>query len=87
MSLKVNCPNCGHRQYDEFWFGGELAPHDAHPEHGAPQSDALNADFERVWLRINCAGVQSERWFHHAGCRRWLVAERNTLTNEFHGPD
>jgi heterotetrameric sarcosine oxidase delta subunit len=81
MALKVTCPNCGPRQYTEFWFGGELLPH------VAPGADELAADFERVWLRTNPAGVQRERWFHHAGCRRWVETERDTLTNEFHGRD
>lgn len=82
MTLKLTCPNCGPRYTTEFWFGGEPVPR-ATP--AAPGVDALRADFERVWLRTNVAGVQSERWFHHAGCRRWLVTERDTRTNTFHG--
>lgn len=78
--MRVTCPNCGPRLSAEFWFGGELLPHDAH---AAPGVDALAADFERVWLRTNIAGVQGERWFHHAGCRRWFVTQRDTLTNHF----
>jgi sarcosine oxidase subunit delta len=83
MTLKVICPNCGPRYSTEFWFGGELPP-PAAPD--TPNADPLQADFERVWLRTNRSGVQGERWFHHAGCRRWLIAERDTRTNEFHGP-
>jgi len=79
MTLKVICPNCGPRYSTEFWFGGEVPP-PAAPD--APNADPLQADFERVWLRINRSGVQGERWFHHAGCRRWLVAERDTRTND-----
>ena len=79
MALRVTCPNCGPRDYTEFWFGGELLPHTAHGE------DAVSTDFERVWLRVNRAGVQDERWFHHAGCRRWVVTERDTRTNDFRG--
>lgn len=82
MALKINCPNCGPRPYVEFWFGGEPRPHQA--DGGA---DALEADFARVWLRTNAAGVQSERWFHHAGCRRWLTTERDTRTNAFHASE
>ena len=82
MTLKVTCPNCGPRYTTEFWFGGEV---DAHDAPAAPDVDALAADFERVWLRKNVAGVQSERWFHHAGCRRWVVAKRDTRSNEFLG--
>jgi sarcosine oxidase subunit delta len=45
---------------------------------------AEEADFERVWLRANVCGPQRERWFHHAGCRRWHTALRDTPTNELH---
>jgi heterotetrameric sarcosine oxidase delta subunit len=82
MALMVTCPNCGPRPYSEFWFGGEQLPHPA-AAHGASGADALEEDFGRVWLRTNAAGVQRERWFHHAGCRRWHVAERDTRSNEF----
>jgi heterotetrameric sarcosine oxidase delta subunit len=87
MALKVNCPNCGPRSHTEFWFGGEVPMHhDAEHPDGADAGDAaLEADFARVWLKRNAAGVQAERWFHHAGCRRWLTAQRDTLTNGFHG--
>ena len=80
MTLKLTCPNCGPRYTTEFWFGGEPVPR---PTPAAPGVDALRADFDRVWLRTNAAGVQSERWFHHAGCRRWLVTDRDTRTNTF----
>ena len=53
----------------EFTFGGELP-------------DPKDDDFARAWLRRNAAGVQAERWFHAAGCRRWLTLERDTVTNE-----
>ena len=52
---------------------------------GRPRPLALEADFARVWLRRNSCGVQHERWFHHAGCRRWHTAVRDTLTNQVHG--
>ena len=32
----------------------------------------------------DAAGKQTERWFHFAGCRRWLTVERDTVTNEVH---
>jgi heterotetrameric sarcosine oxidase delta subunit len=82
MALKVTCPNCGPRPYTEFWFGGERPSHVAH---AAPVPDDVDDDFRRVWLKTNAAGLQSESWFHHAGCRRWLRIQRDTLTNEFHG--
>ncbi len=44
--------------------------------------ETIEANFERVWLRDNEAGVQLERWFHFAGCRRWITLERDIRTNE-----
>ena len=73
--MRIACPNCGERSYTEFWFGGELPP-------PAAEGETLEEEFERVWLRRNVAGVQAERWFHYAGCRRWLTLERDTATNE-----
>ena len=58
MSLLVPCPTCGERPYTEFTFGGELRPLDA------PDPEA---EFARVYLRGNVAGVQDERWFHALG--------------------
>lgn len=72
MGFRIVCPNCGERAYTEFAYGGELP-------------DAADDDFERAWLRRNVAGLQRERWFHQAGCRRWLTIERDTQTNEIHG--
>ena len=76
--MRIRCPNCGERSYTEFWFGGELPP-------AAREGETLAEEFERVWLRRNVAGVQAERWFHYAGCRRWLTLERDTVTNEIRG--
>lgn len=90
MALRLTCPNCGSRPHTEFWFGGEL---EAHPGASPPEPAsadpfaAQEADFARVWLSKNTYGPQRERWFHHAGCRRWHTAERNTLTNEVHERD
>jgi heterotetrameric sarcosine oxidase delta subunit len=68
VGFRITCPNCGERSYTEFWFGGEVP-------------DSLDDDFAQAWLRRNAAGVQLERWFHAAGCRRWLTVERDTRTN------
>ena len=78
MALMIACPTCGRRPYTEFWWGGEL------PEETGGSSD-LEVDYRRTWLRRNLAGLQSERWFHHAGCRRWVTVVRDTVTNEIHG--
>jgi heterotetrameric sarcosine oxidase delta subunit len=74
LALRISCPNCGSRPYTEFWFGGEAVAR------GDP-GDGPQEDYVRVWLKQNTAGRQLERWFHYAGCRRWMTLERDTLTN------
>ena len=79
MAFQLNCPNCGKRPYPEFWFGGELR---AGVEPGPSPSPSSEEEYRRVWLPENVAGRQAERWFHFAGCRRWLTVDRDTVTNE-----
>jgi heterotetrameric sarcosine oxidase delta subunit len=76
MGFKIACPNCGPRSYYEFSFGGEVRDR-------STQATA-EENYRRIWLRANVAGRQRERWFHEAGCRRWLTIERDTRTNEIH---
>ena len=35
-------------------------------------------DFDEVWIFENPDGIATERWFHAAGCRRWLTVRRDT---------
>lgn len=75
MSFLLPCPNCGKRSVYEFRFGGETKE--------TPPADAPEA----VWLdyrfnRTNRAGVQTEWWFHRSGCKQWIEAVRNTISNE-----
>jgi sarcosine oxidase subunit delta len=76
VSLLVPCPRCGPRPFEEFAFGGELRD---------PPSDDPEEEFRRVFLPRNPAGPVEERWFHAAGCRRWLTVRRDTRTNRFDG--
>lgn len=73
MGFKVECPNCGPRSYHEFWFGGELRPWNP--------AFSEDEDYRNTWLRANAPGPQPERWFHYAGCRRWVTLERDTRDN------
>jgi sarcosine oxidase subunit delta len=43
----------------------------------------LRREGDDIWLRRNTAGVQVERWFHEAGCCRWVTVARDTTTNVF----
>lgn len=74
MALRITCPNCGSRPFTEFWCSGEVQ--------AMPAGTGPEEDFDRVWMRHNKAGVQRERWYHVAGCRRWLTCERDTRTNQ-----
>jgi len=38
-------------------------------------------DLDRAFMRINPAGLTTERWFHVAGCRRWLTLRRDTTSD------
>jgi sarcosine oxidase subunit delta len=62
------------RSYHEFWFGGEFRSWTPDPTD--------EEDYETTWLRGNVSGWQLERWFHYAGCRRWLTVEHDTRTND-----
>lgn len=73
--LWLDCPRCGHRPIDEFAFGGERRPVPDWIEGEGAQN------FDEVWLFDNPAGPTSERWFHAAGCRRWLTIRRDTTTD------
>jgi sarcosine oxidase subunit delta len=75
--LRIDCPVCGLRDETEFSYGGDASK--IRPK--------LNDENEQNWynfvfVRENPAGMHSEYWQHVGGCRYWLVAERNTLTNE-----
>jgi len=38
-------------------------------------------DLDRAFMRNNPAGLTTERWFHVAGCRRWLTVRRDTTSD------
>lgn len=75
MSFLLPCPNCGERSVYEFRFGGEIKQR---PALDAPAEEWVDYRFNRV----NAAAVQTEWWFHSSGCRQWLQAVRNTVSNE-----
>ena len=73
----LTCPNCGSRHSSEFRYGGEANPR---PKAPSNCSDAEWADY--LYMRNNTMGVQTEWWYHSAGCGLWFMAERHTRTNE-----
>jgi len=75
--ILVPCPYCGPRNASEFRWLGEVR------ERPDPTA-ATPAQWRRyLYMRRNVAGWNIERWFHRAGCGRYLVLERNTVTNQF----
>lgn len=75
MSFLLRCPFCGERSVYEFRFGGEA--------HQRPAAGASEEEWYRyTFVKENVAGEQTEWWFHRQGCRQWLKAARNTVTNK-----
>lgn len=74
MNIRIPCPHCGPRPIQEFIYGEVPV---------VPESitDADARDLDRSFMRANPEGVQTERWFHTYGCRRWLTLRRDTRTN------
>jgi sarcosine oxidase subunit delta len=69
---ELDCPTCGRRPLDEFAFGGERRA----TRSSITEPDAR--DFDEVWIFDNPDRRTTERWFHAAGCRRWLTVVRDT---------
>lgn len=77
--LWIDCPRCGLRPIAEYRFGGELR--------GTPPwiTDPVQRNVDYVWMYDNVEGIATERWFHDAGCRRWLTVRRDTNTDSVVG--
>lgn len=75
--LLLTCPNCGHRNSSEFRFGGE---YNSRPKNPATVTDSEWTRY--LYLKQNRMGMQTEWWYHSAGCGLWFLAERDTKTNQ-----
>jgi len=76
--MRIPCPYCGERGLDEFVYSG-----DANVSRPEPESFDTRARFVAyAYERGNPAGPHRELWQHAAGCRSWLVVERDTRTHE-----
>ena len=76
--MRIKCPYCGERDADEFGYLGAAGAE--RPDPGV--ANAFTAFYEYAYLRDNPAGVLAELWYHRAGCRSWLLVERDTRTHE-----
>lgn len=75
--ILVPCPYCGPRNASEFHWKGELR------ERPDPLSTTPAEWRHYLYMRRNVAGWSAEKWFHNAGCGRYFILERNTVTNRF----
>lgn len=75
--LLIPCPWCGERAEIEFIGGGEINQRPVDPS--ALAAEAWN---EYLYFRVNRCGPQTEHWWHAHGCRRWLMIERDTASQE-----
>lgn len=75
MASLVPCPHCGPRPKEEFAVKGAALARPA-PDAGP------DSWFDYVYLRENPRGAYEEYWHHTAGCRRWLVLCRDTVTHQ-----
>lgn len=74
--ILLPCPYCGPRNVSEFRYVGEVS------ERPDPSETGIEEWRSFLYMRDNPAGWTTETWFHSAGCRQHLVAERHTVTNE-----
>ena len=74
--IVLPCPHCGPRNVSEFRYVSE--------RRARPRPDATDPAAWRDYLygRDNPAGWVHELWLHRAGCRRYLLVERHTVTNQ-----
>ena len=73
--MNLPCPHCGTRPITEFLYGELTSVPDSITDEDA-------RDVDRAFVRNNPQGVQTERWFHVSGCRRWITLQRDTRTDE-----
>lgn len=74
--FRIPCPHCGPRNRTEFRHVGEQG---RRPD---PRTSTPREWREHLYGRDNVAGWASETWYHGAGCRRFIVVDRHTVTNE-----
>ena len=78
--LLLPCPYCGPRDHSEFRYGGDASK--TRPALGVADRKVWH---DHVFLFDNPKGAHKEYWQHVLGCRRWIVVERDTLTQAIAG--
>lgn len=74
--ILVPCPWCGPRNASDLRYVGETS---SRPDPNSATPEEWRA---YLYLHSNPAGPTTETWYCR-GCRRYFVAERDTVTNAF----
>lgn len=74
--IMLPCPWCGNRDASEFGYAGDLGPR-PDVETATPQEWR-----QYLYVRANRRGWVTERWYHRAGCRRFVLIERDTSSDQ-----
>ncbi len=77
--MRIPCPICGARSYEEYTYQGDATVVRPNPETTDPAPWHAY-----VYLRDDPKGPHRELWHHTAGCRAWIVVERDTVTHAVH---
>lgn len=73
---RFSCPHCGLRDEQEFFYATDAGK--TRPGRAASDDDWARYRF----FRQNKKGAAKELWLHAAGCGRWFVIERDTVTHQ-----
>ncbi|MPZ80894.1 MAG: sarcosine oxidase subunit delta [Actinophytocola sp.] len=73
--IELPCAWCGPRNVTEFRYLGEVTPR---PDPATATPEEWRA---YLYLRRNPLGAVEERWYHTAGCRRYVRLHRDTGTD------
>jgi sarcosine oxidase, subunit delta len=74
--MMLPCPWCGPRDAGEFAQVGEVT---ARPDPATATPERWRA---YLYLRANARDWITESWYHRMGCRRFIIVQRHTETNE-----
>jgi heterotetrameric sarcosine oxidase delta subunit len=78
---QFTCPWCGNRSESEFRYAGDAGID--RPERTV--DDKAWAQY--LHFRRNAKGAALENWIHSAGCGRWIVLSRDTVTHVVTGSE
>jgi heterotetrameric sarcosine oxidase delta subunit len=74
--MRINCPWCGERAETEFRSAGAALDRPSAPTEldGTQWAD-------HIYGRDNQPGLVRELWWHWAGCRQWLLIDRDSVSH------